>query len=99
MTDHPAQIAALLKDHPYGVHVGLKLSDDYKVIAEQELDSGRWSRFDLMVIEGPVGSLWGVEQETGLTEYQETDNPFGYEDPIPVFKVKTVPTIRYEKES
>lgn len=96
MIDHPALISALVKQWGH-LYKGSKLSDDYTVIDEQEIDTGRWSRFDLMVILGPHGSLWGVEQETGLTEMQEVDEPFGYDDPIPVFPVKVVPTVRYEK--
>lgn len=96
MSDHVAVIAELVKEY-VSLYVGAKLNADYKVIAEQEIDSGRWSRFDLMVIEGPFGSLWGVEQESGLTESQEVDTPFGYDDPIAVFPVKVIPTIRYEK--
>jgi hypothetical protein len=97
--EYPERIAAQLKQFPYGVHEGCKLGGliDFKVIALQELHTGRWSRHDLVVIEGPFGSLWGVEQETGLTEYQEVDTPFGYGD-IEVFKVKAVPTITYAKD-
>lgn len=101
-TDYPAEIAAALKPHSeYGVREGEEIRSPigipFKVVALQELDSGRWSRFDLVVIEGPYGSLWGVEQESGLTEYQEVDSALGEGD-IEVFKVKAVPTITYTKD-
>lgn len=96
--NHPAKIAELIAEDPW-LHVGGKLSDDYKVIATQEIDSGRWERYDLMVIEGPYGSLWGVEYATGLTECQDDTEPFGYDGISPelIFPVRTVPTISYER--
>lgn len=99
LTDHPAQIATLLEGQGHGgIYRGQRLSDDYLVVASQEIDTGRWSRYDLMVIEGPYGSLWGVEQESGLTEYQEVDKPFG-PGPIEVVPVRAVPAIRYAKNT
>lgn len=75
--------------------VGARLGTDcrYEVISTTETHSGRWSRWDLVVVRGPLSSLWGYEVESPLTELQEVELPESYE----VFPVEAVPAMVYRR--
>lgn len=73
--------------------LGAKIGDSYEVIAKQEIATGRWSRWDLIIVRGPLSSLWGFEAEDPLTEYQEIERPDSYE----VFPIDAIPSVVYVK--
>ncbi len=78
---------------PTWVGAKLGVSSSYEIIATECIDSGRWSRWDMMVVRGPAKSLWGFEVESDPTEYHE--RPESYE----VFPVEAVPTTVYRRAS
>ncbi len=61
--------------------VGAKVDGQgrYRVIAKREIDTTRWSRWDMVIVRGPAQSLWGFDSECGLTELQEVERPDAYE--------------------
>lgn len=86
-------IKAILNEDSYVLSYPGDKYEGYEVIARQELDSGRWSRWDLVVIRDPDGGLWGWEDESPLTEMQEVERYDDYD----VFPVKAIQTTAYEK--
>lgn len=71
--------------------------DGYKHVSDEQVSSGRWSEYRLLVIEDADGNLWGSEYEVGLTESQD-QYPWDYEEEAefkPVTR-KAVTTYVYE---
>lgn len=90
--DCQEELTALIKENGAPSYLGAKIGP-YTVIAVDELSTGRWTRWDLVVLRGPLGSLWGFELESGLTEYQEMEEP----EDIEVFPVEAYATIGYRR--
>lgn len=70
--------------------------DGYRLLAVQDVDSGRWESYHLLVIQRfDDGALFGADFRRGLTEQQETQ-PFEDEDEVtfkPVFAEAVVTTV------
>jgi hypothetical protein len=51
-------------------------SGPWTYVAQQEGGSTRWTQWHTLVVRHEDGTLWGLDYETGLTEYQELNYPW-----------------------
>lgn len=81
MTDEPGWIDAEDLETLYQMDDGdtftSKLSGEkWTKIADQYLDSGRWRRNYLLVLQDAQERLWGLYYSQGSTEYQDHELPW-----------------------